>query len=379
MSTDVLQEANMRTRVLTTAFMVIALSTWGMRPAVAGSVRQPYKVLPPMQQGNLTIFPVVATITHDTSRFLTLDEGLRSGEIVVTEMGRIARPMVRQRPSLPPAEGAEVNQLALINNSSQPLILLAGEIVTGGKQDRVIGSDRIVPPHSEPIDLAVFCVEPGRWTGASNDFDGLPAQMAQPSVRGEAMADRDQQKVWAAVAESRNAIIGSAAMSQTVEGVAQDGPVQSSSYAKVMAAPQNKKQVDRVAEPLLRSYDGAMRNLRENHAVGVVVAVNGRLEWVDMFASQELLQRYWPKLVRSYAAESVTNPDRRLDKPPKLDTVEAQKFLEAMSGQREISQIEADLYRQTEIQGPGWKAFRLTALLPNAEFDLHVAKMLTRD
>jgi len=40
---------------------------------------------------------------------------------------------------------AEVNRLVLINNSKHPLLLLAGEIVTGGKQDRVIGKDRIVP------------------------------------------------------------------------------------------------------------------------------------------------------------------------------------------------------------------------------------------
>jgi hypothetical protein len=30
--------------------------------------------------------------------------------------------------------------------------------VTGGKQDRVIGKDRIVPPESDPVDLGVFCV-----------------------------------------------------------------------------------------------------------------------------------------------------------------------------------------------------------------------------
>ena len=67
-------------------------------------------------------------------------------------------------------DGAQVNQLVLVNNSKRPLILLAGEIVTGGKQDRVIGKDRIIPAESDPIDLGVFCVEPGRWTGSSDRF-----------------------------------------------------------------------------------------------------------------------------------------------------------------------------------------------------------------
>ena len=66
--------------------------------------------------------------------------------------------------------GAQVNQLVLVNNSKRPLILLAGEIVTGGKQDRVIGKDRIIPAESDPMDLGVFCVEPGRWVGSSDRF-----------------------------------------------------------------------------------------------------------------------------------------------------------------------------------------------------------------
>ena len=40
-------------------------------------------------------------------------------------------------------------------------------------------------------------------------------------------------------------------------------------------------------------------------AVGVVVAVNGEIVWADMFASTRLLEKYWPKLIRSYATEAV--------------------------------------------------------------------------
>ena len=85
-----------------------------------------------------------------------------------------------------------MNRLVLVNNSDRPLILLAGEIVTGGKQDRVVGKDRIVPPKSDPIDLAVFCVEPERWVAAKSTFGSFHSQMAQPSVRRSAMADKNQ-------------------------------------------------------------------------------------------------------------------------------------------------------------------------------------------
>src|SRR5208337_5563072 len=56
------------------------------RSSASGNEPTPrYKVLAPVSQRNLTIFPVVADSSHDTSRFMTLDEGLRSGQVVVTE------------------------------------------------------------------------------------------------------------------------------------------------------------------------------------------------------------------------------------------------------------------------------------------------------
>jgi hypothetical protein len=148
-----------------------------------------YKVLAPIGHGNLTVFPVVATTSHDTQEFLTLDEGLRSGDVVVSESGNVA-PLVRPRhgfrpPPHNPGDGAEVNRLVLVNNSKRPLILLAGEIVTGGKQDRVIGKDRLVPAESDPIDLSVFCVEPGRWTATKANFCSYDAPMAQPACAPE--------------------------------------------------------------------------------------------------------------------------------------------------------------------------------------------------
>src|SRR5579871_4079465 len=112
-------------------------------PAPAGEVSTTsrYTVLAPIRHGNLEVFPVVANSTHDTKEFLTLDEGLRSGEVVVSESGSLT-PLIRPRHgegTVRPRGGAQVNQLVLVNNAKRPLILLAGEIVTGGKQDRVIG------------------------------------------------------------------------------------------------------------------------------------------------------------------------------------------------------------------------------------------------
>jgi hypothetical protein len=330
---------------------------------LAGEVpRSSYKVLPPISHGSLTIFPVVAASIHDTSEFLTLDEGLRSGEVIVTEAGRIS-PLVRRGPRPIPASGGEVNRLVLVNNSDRPLLLLAGEIVTGGKQDRVIGKDRIVPAHSDAIDLGVFCVEPGRWAETSTHFKSMAAQMAQPSVRRKAMADKNQQAVWNSVRASQEAVVAAApAAASEVQGT--------SSYARVMSNEVVQKQVDEIAAPVQREYQSLMRELRARKAVGVVAAVNGQIVWADVFASPALLERYWPKLVRSYAAEAFLQRATQRG----ISVESAQQFLDDMDGRRQVSEVEPGVYRHTEISGSGYKVFELTSLLPKTGFDVHIAK-----
>jgi hypothetical protein len=330
-----------------------------------------YQVLAPIRHGNLTIFPVVSTRSHDTGQFLTLDEGLRSGEVIVTEAGNVS-PLVRPRHPHPNWQeirsggGAEVNRLVLVNNSKKPLLLLAGEIVTGGKQDRIIGKDRLVPAESDPIDLGVFCVEPGRWVGSSAKFHGAGEMggIVQPSVRSKAMAAQDQRQVWDEVGRARSATaLAVPSASQTVEVT--------SSYAGVMQNEEVQKKLDSVAAPVERDYQSVIGQLRDKNAVGVVVAVNGEVIWSDVFASTKLLEKYWPKLVRSYAAESIVQQA----KSDSVDVKSAQAFLDRLQGRREVVENEPGLYRHTEVSGDGFKVFELTSLLPNTGFDLHVAKM----
>jgi hypothetical protein len=348
----------------------------------AGEVPQPsrYSLLDPIRSGNLTVFPVVASKSYDTSEFITLDEGLRAGDVVVTEAGQ-AGGLIRRRHGGPdvihPVRDAEVNRLVLVNNSKRPLLLLAGEIVTGGKQDRVIGKDRIVPPESDPVDLSVFCVEPGRWVAANGKADFSAGRaggvaggiVASPSVRGSAMAAKNQQQVWDNVGKSKQAM----AETLIVNGAPTAAPEVSStsSYARVMENKDVQKQVDAVAAPVERNYESVIHQLRDRNAVGVVVAVNGEIVWADIFASTQLLQKYWPKLVRSYATEAVITRA----KGGEVSTKEAQKFLDNLEARHETSDIEPGVYRQTEITGDGFKVFELMSLLPKTGFPVHIAKM----
>jgi hypothetical protein len=378
--------------VLAVLLIVAGWLAIDQRQVQAGEVAAPgYKVLEPIRHGNLTVFPVVAARSYPTGEFLTLDEGLRSGEVVVTEAGAV-QGLIRRHPIASLHDGAQVNRLVLVNNSKRPLLLLAGEIVSGGKQDRVIGKDRIIPSESDPVDLSVFCVEPGRWVATSEHFGaseamyggaaggtvGGPtngakapapmAMMAQPSVRAKAMGDKDQSEVWAEVRKQRAEVAGNlmAATPPVADEIAR-----TTSYAKVMENDEVKKQVDAVALPIQQNYQSLILQLRDRNAVGVVVAVNGRIIWADIFASTDLLEKYWPKLVRSYASEAVVTRAKDVE----VSVGRAQGFLEDMEGRRETIESEPGVYRHTEVNGDGFRAFSLTSLLPKTGFEVHVAKM----
>src|SRR5713101_4447746 len=153
----------------------------------------------PVTYENLTIFPVLSAESARTSGFVTLDEALSTGDAVISEEGseglrrtRDGRPIVQDYQS-----GASVNRLVLINRGKRPLVLLAGELVSGGKQDRIIAKDRIVGPGERPLPLDVFCVEHGRWSSGTQ-FASAKI-MVHPSVRERAAVDQKQEQVWDAV------------------------------------------------------------------------------------------------------------------------------------------------------------------------------------
>ena len=338
-----------------------------------------WRLLDPVTYENITIFPVVSSSTQDTSPFLTLDEGLSSGEVIVSEQG--AAGLARTRDGRPVAvsqynSGASVNQLVLINRSKRPLLLLAGELVSGGKQDRIIGKDRIVPVGSEPLPLDVFCVEHGRWTGASSQF-GEAKVIVHPSVREQAAVAQNQNEVWNAVRSGtlaapkaapsgvggRSAIPPppSAALSAEVIGdaIATSAPTQS--YAKIYEHSRAGASVDEFVEELRRRFDRATLGLKGERVVGVVVAYGGDVAWSDIFASGELFEHYWSKLLRSYAVEALARPSYR----ETAAITDAREFLRNLNG-REVVESEPGVYRWREITEGRLSLIELDSIAPKA-------------
>ncbi|HET7108192.1 MAG TPA: DUF6569 family protein [Candidatus Acidoferrum sp.] len=327
-----------------------------------------WRLLDPVSYENLTIFPVVSGSGYDTSSFLTLEEGLSSGEVTVREQGAdvIYRNRGGSRPAAQNYGGPSVNQLVLVNHSKRPLLLLAGELVSGGKQDRVIGKDRIVAPFAEPLPLNVFCVEHGRWS-AGSQFNAAKT-IVHPSVREQAAVRQKQGDVWAAVtAGSMAPSVGGApprvASSDLEATIRDEAPTQS--YSKIYESRRVSSSVEAVVGEIQRRFRKETSGLKGERVVGVVVAYGGEVAWSDIFASDELFNQYWSKLLRSYAVEAVARPTLR----EKASPDDAREFLRRLNG-REQTESEPGVYRWREINEGGLSQIELDALAPKT-FTLH--------
>ena len=323
-----------------------------------------WRLLDPVTYENISVFPVVSSVGQDTSLFLTLEEGLATGEVTVAEQG--AQVMQRSRDGRPiylpqRTTGASVNQLVLINRSKRPLLLLAGELVSGGKQDRVIGKDRIVPVGAPPLPLDVFCVEHGRWTG-SPQFAAAKT-IVHPSVRESAVVDQAQTKVWDSVRNGTNAKAPAAAPRAQISTqnlqAAIAGNGRTEAYEKIYESQAVGVSIDDFVNEVQRRFAQATSGLKNERVVGVVVAYGGEVAWSDIFASGDLFDHYWRKLLRSYAVEALTRPTYR----QAASRDNANEFLRRLNG-RETQETEPGVYRWREIKEGQLAQIELDALQP---------------
>lgn len=217
----------------------------------------------PISVENVTVFPLRLNRAALASDALTLDEAMRAGQVTVREV-----------------VGGSVNTLLVTNRADLPVYAMAGELLIGGKQDRIIGRSLVLPPRSADVAVSVFCVEHGRWNGASPTFQSAGA-LAHPELRKKALGG-SQADVWREVAAA-NARLRTENASDTyrpaASKVAQD------------TAP--------IVARLLKALDGVP------DLAGIAAAVNGHIVGVEYFASPKLFSRAREKLLASYAAQAL--------------------------------------------------------------------------
>lgn len=91
-------------------------------------------------------------------------------------------------------------QIRLTNAAQQPVMVMAGEIIVGGKQDRLLSGD-VVVASGGTVDLPVFCAEKDRSTAINGvtQFRSLSA-WGTPALRRLIVSGANQDAIWSCIA-----------------------------------------------------------------------------------------------------------------------------------------------------------------------------------
>ena len=217
---------------------------------------------PPARVDGLTVFPICLSRTTDRlDGVMSMADALDRGVLVVEELA-----------------SAQVSRARFINKSRDRMIfLMAGEVLTGGKQNRTLQSDALLGPSSSTV-LPLYCVQKGRWRGGGKFSSG--SLVAPQAVRERAAAKAGQDAVWSEVARANRRLKSATA---------------SDDLAAAMGKPENARR--------LASLRGRITPHLPRGCVGVVVAVRGRIVGADLFNSPELLAALRDKVLNSYLSQ----------------------------------------------------------------------------
>ena len=272
----------------------------------------------PFSHANLSIFLLHGPDILDGRRFITLNEALEQKAIVVHET-------------------SNVNLLAVENTSDRyDIFLQSGDIIKGGRQDRLISIDLIVPPKSGRIPITSFCVESGRWhqrgqesaahfsmnTAQAGRDIKLAANSGGLGMAGGMGGGRagvgGQSEVWSKVADAQRKLGRS--LDKTV--TSKDSPT---SYQLTLE--------DKAVLEKLAAFEKVLAGVLKDQpdVIGIAYAVNGRVEGAEVFGCSSLCSKQWNKLLKSCAVDALAESnDKKNFEPTTAAKVEA--FLKDSTG-----------------------------------------------
>ena len=254
-----------------------------------------YRLSGPYSHKNLTIFLVHGKNTFEGKSFLTLQEAMAQRKVVVYET-------------------RSVNELSIQNLSNDDVFVQAGDIVKGGQQDRMIGVDLIVPPKSGKMPIAAFCVEHGRWSGRGDEqsavFSSSADAVATKEIKLAAKRSNSQGGVW------ENVTVAQDKLSQNV-GSRVNSSVSVSSLQLAVENNKVQESADRYIQALAKIVDGS------DDVIGYVFAINGKVNSADVYGSNVLFKKLWPKLLKANAIEAIAELQQEKFEPVKAEHAKA--------------------------------------------------------
>lgn len=254
-----------------------------------------YRISQAYTHKNLTIFLIHGKDQNAKGNIITLQEAMERKLLIVYET-------------------SDVNELQVENISKElDVFIQSGDIVKGGKQDRVLAVSIIIPARSGRVKIDAFCVESGRWEKRggedSTKFTSSNERIVSRDLKIAANATRSQQEVWAEVSKAQEKL------AQNVGGNVQAAPSRTSLQLtledrKVVAT------IDEYVKALASAPNG------KPDVIGYAFAINGKINSADVYVSNALFKKVWAKNLKATATEAVSEARGvRLADPVRADEV----------------------------------------------------------
>src|SRR5204863_4455174 len=261
-------------------------------------------------------YRVTGPVTHENLAIYLVRGKSAAGPVPLTREEALAKRSVKVH------ETGNVNELQIENLGNDEVFVQSGDIVKGGQQDRVLTVTLLLPPKSGRIPIASFCVEQGRWTARGREdvktfataSAVIPSREAKIAMKAPVTVSADpaptggvavrtlsitasetsarQQEVWRKVRKVQDGL--SSNLGTTVNAPA--------SQSSLQLALENERLKDAQAA-YIKALQGAGE--KEDDIVGYVFAVNGRLNSAEIYPSNGLFRKMWPKLLAANATEAI--------------------------------------------------------------------------
>ncbi len=199
---------------------------------------------------------------------ITLQQGLQKGFVKIKERGNYLVD--------------NINVLLIENKSNQSLFLKSGDIISGGRQDRVIAKDTILPPGKQQHTIPVYCIEENRWSSHEKNFEYK--RSAAAGLQKIIDSAHSQTKLWDEIRKLLKA----------------NNQTSSSSYAALLT---NKKVVD-TSNQYLR-YFLLQFSKRDSSIVGIIASTGSHVLGADVFVTADLFYQTLPSLISKYSTETI--------------------------------------------------------------------------
>jgi hypothetical protein len=310
-------------RIYTLAAMALAAAAFGTGTAAhATAPASPQKLSGPYAHDNLTVYFIHGPSTPGAVP-LTLAEAMTKGKIQVRETG-------------------SVNNLEIENSGDADIFIQAGDIVKGGQQDRVLTVSMILPARSGKVPIGSFCVEQGRWSKRGTEdvknfasaTEALPSREAKLAMSAPAKAAPPLGVTAAQDPPGRrtHALAGGprddtskrqAEMWDAVSGVQKK---LSASVGAPVAAAQSASSLqlslenDRLKKSRETYVTGLVDKAIADDIVGYVFAINGKINSADVYPSNGLFKKMWPKQIAASATEAIGDARRTASASPTPQT-----------------------------------------------------------